>query len=136
MEAETIQTPELARAEARLPLWMIAVAAAGVAAALASGHGRSAAGFGLGAALTILNYYWLHQAVVAVFNAARVRVPRSLIVKLAIRYPLAFAGVYLIHETGWLPFEAVVAGLFVPAAAVLIEAVVQIGAGWRVSEPG
>lgn len=133
---EMTQAPELARAEARLPRWMIAVAVAGAAAALASGHGRGAAGFALGAALTILNYYWLHQAVVALFSAARVRVPRSLIVKLAIRYPLAFAGVYLVHQTGWLPFGAVIAGLFVPAGAVLIEAVVQIGTGWRVSEPG
>ena len=130
---DTIQAAALARAEARLPQWMILVATAVTLVVLVSGHVREAAGFALGGALTLLNYYWLHQAVVALFDAGRVRVPRLLILKLAIRYPLAFAGVYLIHQTGWLPFGAVIAGLFVPVGGVLIEAVIQVRSAWRAS---
>lgn len=131
MEAAAIQTAALARAEARLPQWMISLAAAGTLGALVSGHIRGAAGFAAGGALTILNYRWLHEAIVALFDAGRVRVPRFLILKLAIRYPLAFAGVYFIHWTGWLPLGAFLAGLFVPVGGVLIEAVVQMGRFWR-----
>lgn len=110
---------------------MISLAAAGTLGALAGGHIRGAAGFAAGGALTILNYRWLHEAVVALFDAGRLRVPRFLILKLAIRYPLAFAAVYLIHWTGWLPLGAFLAGLFVPVGGVLIEVVVQMGSLWR-----
>lgn len=104
---------------------------AGSTAALASGHGRFAAGFTLGAALSILNYFWLHQAVESLFNAGRARVPKSALAKFAVRYPLAFAGVYLFYRTGWLPFAAILAGLFVPVAGILAEAVLQIREGLR-----
>jgi hypothetical protein len=131
MEAETIEAPDLARAEARLPRWMVGVAAVSTVAVLAAGHVRIAAGFALGAAVAILNYCWLHQAVVALLGASLARVPRRLILKIAVRYPLAFAGVYLFYRTGWLPFAAVMAGLFVPVGGILIEAVIQIRDGLR-----
>ena len=131
MQAETIQVADPGRAEARLPYWMTAAAVAATVAMLASGRVRFGVGFGLGAALAILNYYWLRQAVRALFDAAHVRVPRRLILKFVVRYPLAFAAVYLFYYTGWLPFGAVLAGLFVPTAGVLMEAVVQVGSGLR-----
>ncbi len=131
MQAEMIQALDPARSEARLPRWMVGVAVLSTAAVLATGHVRVAAGFALGAALAVLNYYWLRQAIAALFDAARVRVPRRLIVKFLVRYPLAFAGVYLFYRTGWVPLGAVLAGLFVPAGGVVIEAVVQVGAGLR-----
>jgi hypothetical protein len=46
--------------------------------------------------------------------------------RFVVRYPLAFASVYLFYRTGWLPFAAVLAGLFVPVGGVLIEALVQL----------
>jgi ATP synthase I chain len=133
MEAETGQAADLARAEARLPSWMAAVALAGTLAALAVGRGRVAVGFGLGAAVAILNYQWLHQAVVKLLGMGETRVPKRVVLKFAVRYPLAFAGVYLFYRTGWLPFGAVLAGLFVPASGVLIEAVIQVREGLRAS---
>jgi hypothetical protein len=80
----------------------------------------------VGAGLSILNYFWLHQAIEALFDAGRARLPKRLVAKFVLRYPLAFAGVYLFYRTGWLPFRAILAGLFVPVAGVLIEAVFQI----------
>jgi hypothetical protein len=114
-------------AEARLPRWMAGVAAAGTLIALASGHGRMAAGFLLGAATAVLAYSWLHQTVAALLDLGRTRVPKRMVLKVAIRYPLAFGLMYLFYRTGWVPLPAVIAGLFVPAAGALIECVLQVG---------
>jgi len=120
---------DLARAEARLPRWMMAAAVSGTIAILATGHVRWALGFGLGSALAILNYHWLHDAIAAIFDAGNTRVPKLVVAKFAIRYPLAFAGIYLFYKTGWLPFVWILAGLFVPAAGILFEAALRIWQG-------
>lgn len=135
MQAETIpthrRTIELVQAETRLPRWMLGLGAAGVFAAWVLQGPRFAAGLALGAALAILNYYWLHQAVAALAAAGQARVPRLVVAKFVLRYPLAIAGLYLLYKTGWLPFAGILAGLFVPVAGVLTEAVVQLFLGWR-----
>lgn len=131
MQSARTQTADLAQAEARLPRWMAAWALGGAVGVLLAGQVRLAAGFEVGAMLAILNYLWLHQAIESLLAAGRARVPRMLVAKFVIRYPLALAAVYLFYRTGWLPFEAVLAGLFVPVGGVLTEAVVQIRAGLR-----
>lgn len=112
---------------------MTGLAVAGTLVAGATEGMRFGAGLALGAALAILNYFWLHQAVAALFSAGRARVPASVIAKFALRYPLAIAGLYLLYKTGWLPFTAILAGLFVPVGGVLIEAIIQIRQGLRQS---
>ena len=129
MPTETIQTPELARAEARLPRWMALCGLLALAAILLCRKFGFAAGFALGAALGILNYYWLHEAVEALAKAGQARVPRLLVAKFLLRYPLAFGLVLVFFKTGWLPPMAILAGLFVPVAGVLIEAAVQLEGG-------
>ena len=120
---------DLARAEARLPRWMLAAAALGTIAILATGHLRWALGFGLGATLAILNYYWLHDGITTMFDAGTVRVPKRVVLKFALRYPGAFLGIYLFYKTGWLPFAGILAGLFVPVAGILLEALLQVWQG-------
>ncbi len=115
----------------RLPRWMAAFALGGVAATFLAGSLRIAAGFALGAALGMLNYFWLHRAVETLLSQDRARLPKSVLAKFALRYPLAFGAVYLFYRTGWLPFAALLAGLFVPVGGVLVEAAVQIRQGWR-----
>lgn len=129
MQTQTIEIPDLARAEARLPRWMVLCGVVALIAMLLYRQVMIAAGFGLGAALGILNYYWLHEAVVAVSNASQARIPRLLVAKFLIRYPLAFGVVIFFFKTRWLPPMAILAGLFVPVAGLLIEAIVQIGGG-------
>lgn len=136
MQVETIPTtqeaaPELHRAEARLPRWMMGIAVAGTVVAGMIEGARFGAGLALGAALAMLNYFWLHQAVEALFSAGQARVPRRVVAKFALRYPLAIAGLYLVYKTGWLPFASLVFGLFVPGAGVLVAAVLQLYYGWR-----
>ncbi len=129
MQTETIQIPELERAEARMPRWMMLCGFLALTVILLYGEYKIALGFGLGAALGILNYYWLHDAVEALVKAGRSRIPRSVVAKFLMRYPVAFGLVLVFIKTGWLPPMAILAGLFVPVAGVLIEAIIQLGDG-------
>jgi hypothetical protein len=129
MQTETIQIPELARAEARLPRWMTLCGFLALIVILWFRQFTIALGFALGAALGILNYYWLHQVVEVLAKAGQSRIPKSVVAKFLIRYPLAFGLVLVFFKTGWLPPMAILAGLFVPVAGVLIEAIVQLGDG-------
>jgi ATP synthase I chain len=128
-----IPNPDLAQAEARLPRWMAVSAAVVFLAALVAGHARFAAGFALGAAVAILGYTWLHQAVAVALNAGErgQRVPGTMVAKLVVRYPLAFGAVYFFYRTGWLPFDGVLVGLFVPVAGALLECLFQVGQAFR-----
>jgi hypothetical protein len=135
MPTETIQIPDLARAEARLPRWMVLSGLAALITMLLYRQVLIAAGFAVGGALGILNYYWLHEAVGALTKASEARVPKLLAAKFLIRYPLAFGLVIFFFKTRWLPPMAILAGLFVPVAGILIEAIVQIGGGLA-SHPG
>jgi hypothetical protein len=136
VQAETIQTQDpgalnLARAEARLPRWMFAVAIIAVLATGVTVGLPFALGLSLGAALSILNYFWLHQAIEALMHSGLSRVPHSVLAKVVIRYPAAILVLYLLYKSGWFSFTAILAGLFVPVAGILIEGVVQIVSGWR-----
>ena len=136
MQAETIQTQDpaalnLARAEARLPRWMLAVA---IVAVLATGATKGlpfALGLSLGSALAILNYFWLHQAVEALMHSGQARVPRGVLAKVIVRYPAAILVLYFLYKSGWFSFSAILTGLFVPVAGILIEGLIQIFTGWR-----
>jgi hypothetical protein len=129
MPIETIQTPELARAEARMPRWMALCGLLALLAILVCRQFTIALGFALGAALGILNYYWLHEAVETLVRAGESRIPKLVVAKFLIRYPLAFGLVFFFFKTEWLPPMAILAGLFVPLAGVLVEAIIQLGNG-------
>ena len=122
---------DLAQAEARLPRWMMGLAAAGTFGILLFARLQLGAAFAVGAALAILNYRWLHQAVEALMSSGQRRPPATLYVKILVRYPLAFAAIYVFYKTGWLPFRAILAGLFVPLGGVLIESLVLLRQGWK-----
>jgi hypothetical protein len=127
MQEGTTEAPDLARAEARLPRWMALCGSVALLALILSGRFAIAGGFALGAALGILNYYWLHQAVEVLARAGQSRIPKSVVVKFLIRYPLAFGLVLACFKTRWVPPMAVLAGLFVPLAGIFVEAVIQLG---------
>jgi len=129
MQTGTIQTLELARAEARMPRWMMLCALLALTIILLCGQFTMAIGFALGALLGILNYYWLREAVHVLANAGQSRVPKLLVAKFLIRYPLAFGLIIFFFKTGWLPPMSILAGLFVPVVGLLIEAVFQLGNG-------
>jgi len=107
---------------------MAGFAAAGFLAAFLLGGVRVAVGFGLGAFVAVMGYSWLHKAVVSLMNAGRERPSRMTLGKLLIRYPLAVVVIFVFYRENWLPFEAVLVGLFVPMAGALAESVFQVGA--------
>ncbi len=129
MQAGKVEAPELARAEARMPRWMTLCGFLALVAILLCGQLRVAMGFALGAAMGILNYYWLHEAVETLVNVGQSRIPKRVVAKFLIRYPVAFGLTLVCFKTGWLPPMAILAGLFVPVAGVLIEAIIQLGGG-------
>jgi len=135
MQTEIIQALELARAEARMPRWMMLCGFLTLIVILVCRQFTIAIGFALGAALGILNYYWLHDAVEALVKAGQSRIPKSVVAKFLIRYPVAFGLVLVFFKTGWLPPMAILGGLFVPVAGVLIEAIIQLGDGLRARHP-
>jgi hypothetical protein len=131
VKPETMAATDLRRAEARLPRWMMALAALVTLGALLAGQPRFAAGFVVGAGLALVNYFWLHQAVEHLMAAGTARLPRALIAKFVLRYPLLIGGVYLLYRTGWVSLPGLLAGLFIPVGGVLIESAVQIRDGLR-----
>lgn len=126
MSATTPQNP-FERAEARLPWWMIGIAVFVVAGVLITGRFTFAAGFALGAALSTLAYLWLHEAVVHALGRGESAVPKGMAFKLVIRYPLAVGVVFLFYRTDWLPFTAILLGLFVPVAGAMGECLLLVG---------
>jgi len=123
---------DLTQAEVRLPRWMLAVAAAGTLGILLSAHVLLGMGFAVGAGLGILNYLWLHQAVEAMMSGGQLRPSKSMFAKIVLRYPFAFGVVYLFYVTGWLPFQAVLAGLFAPLGGAMIASIALIREGLKV----
>lgn len=105
---------------------MAGLAVAGMVAALCWGGFRVAAGFGLGAGVALLGYSWLHKVVVRVMDAGGKRPSNLMLGKIVIRYPLAIAVIFVFYRENWLPFESVLAGLFVPAAGVFAESLYQV----------
>ena len=133
MTTQISQTMNLAEGEARLPWWMAGCSIAAATLILAFGQVRLALGFALGAFLAVLGYYWLHEVIEALMSAGQVKVPRRVIAKFVVRYPLMFAVVLLFYKTGWLPMAAILGGLFVPAAGAMIEGAVQAAKFFRQS---
>ena len=117
-----------------MPRWMYAIALGGAMMTLLLGSPRAAVGFSVGALFGILNYFWIYQAVVALMEAGSARVPKSVVIKVLLRYPLCFAGMFLIYRTGWSPLLSVVSGLLVPGAGVFMECLFLIGMGFRRDE--
>jgi len=129
--APTNPAMDLMQAEMRLPRWMLALAGVGTLGILLSLHVRLGMGFAVGAGLGILNYLWLHQAVEALMSAGQLRPSKAVLAKMLIRYPLAFGVIYLFYMTAWLPFQAILAGLFVPLGGALVESIVLIREGLK-----
>ena len=112
------------RAEARIARVMMALAAAGAAGMLAWRGWAWAAGFALGAAASWLGFHWLRQVVHAVSGTGRPR--RRLALLGGLRYLLLGCGAYVIVRYSSISLAAVLAGLFVSAAAVIVEILFEL----------
>lgn len=101
---------------------------AGTAAAAVAGGLPAGGGFLLGAGASYLNFIWLKRLVEALGNsAASGKPPRArMAVFLGLRYLLLGAGAYVIVISSTLSLAAALAGLFVAAAAVMLEILFEL----------
>jgi hypothetical protein len=109
-------------AAARIGRILIVVSALGTCGALAIGGWKTGAGFLLGAAISGLNFHWLHKLVIAIGAGGH---PRFRSVILGFRYLILGAGAYVIVRLSSIRLTAVLAGLFVLTAALFVEVIFE-----------
>lgn len=110
-----------ARAERRIE-WLTAALGGIVSLVLLAVAGwRAAAGFALGALLAFLNFRWIKEMAGALVRAGQERISRWTYAKIFLRYGLLGLALYVIFTRSFLPWQAILAGLFVLVAAVLLE---------------
>jgi len=83
---------------------------------------RVVLGLILGGALALLNYKWLHSSLRAIVAASNEKAPPGTMVKFVVRWLVIATIALAANKTGYFDAVAILAGLFVPAGAVMIEA--------------
>lgn len=101
------------------------IAGVGLLVALAGRGFGTALGFAAGAAISWLNFHWLHGLVEALGPGGRPLSRRKGAV-LVLRYPLLALAGYVIVKFFALNVIAVLVGLFVPVAAVIAEILYEL----------
>ena len=97
------------------------VVIAPVAAAFVTDY-RFVLGLILGGALALLNYKWLHSSLRAVLVTGSERTPPGTMIKFVVRWLVIAVIAWAANKTGYFEPVAILAGLFAPAVAVMIEA--------------
>ena len=83
---------------------------------------RVTLGLGLGGALALLNYRWLHASVRDILGVGSTKVPPGTYLKFIVRWLVVAAVAWGANRTGHFDAVAIIAGLFAPALAVMLEA--------------
>lgn len=113
------------RAIERIRRAMLWLSVAGTLAAFGWKGWAWALGFLAGAAVSLLNFRWLHQLVAALGEGAP-RPRKRLILFLSLRYLLLGLGGYVIVKISGLNLAAGLIGLLVAAAAVIFEIIYEL----------
>jgi hypothetical protein len=114
---------QLARSAARIGMVIVAIAGFGAVVLLAWRGWRWSAGWMLGCAASGLNYRWLRR-VTDSLGSTRPK-PRKAAL-LGLRYLLLGGGAYVILKYTAVSLPAALAGLFAPAAAVIVEILIEL----------
>jgi|SRR5713226_1946594 len=113
----------LARALDRMSKVMFAMAAGGTIALLVWRGWQWSAGWLLGCVVSTLNYRWLRRVTFSL-NSGEAKQHKAVL--LGLRYVLLGAGAYVILKYTAISLPAALAGLFIPAAAVIVEILIQL----------
>ena len=79
-------------------------------------------GLALGGALALLNYKWLHASLKGILAVGSAKTPPGTAMKFIIRWLVIATAGWMAYQTGYFDAVAILAGLFAPAVAVMIEA--------------
>jgi len=121
-------------AYARIIRFMLALEIAAAIAALVRFGLAVAAGFVVGCAIAFVNFHWLKRVVSALADRATTtgeRQSSSVVLRFLLRYFLIALGAYAIFKISRKGLYGLLAGLFLPVGAILIEAVYELYAALR-----
>ena len=110
-------------ASARIGRTLRVIAVLGTCGAFVLGGWKTGAGFLLGAAISGLNYQWLHKLVAGLGAPSRPR-PRSIV--LGFRYVILGGAAYVILRLSPISLTACLVGLFVLTASVFVEVIFEL----------
>ena len=127
MTPPTVTTDEqyFERALARLRAAILWLSLGGGIVALVAFSWRHGLGFLAGALASYLNFRWLHQLAASVGEQTR-KPRRRLLLFLLLRYFILGTAGYVIVKIFGLSLAALLAGLFVAAAAVIVEILYEL----------
>ena len=109
-------------AERRVWRNIFAVVAIAVVIAALTADLKFMLGLVLGGGLALLNYKWLHSSLRAALAAGSQKAPPGTMIKFVVRWLVIAAVAWAANKTGYFDAVAILAGLFAPAVAVVIEA--------------
>ncbi len=114
-------------AYARIVRLMAVLGTALTGVALLRFGGMVAAGFAAGCIIAMLNFHWLKTVAAAVVdraaNTGKSQSTKGIVGRFLLRYLLVAAAAYVIFRVSLASLYGLLAGLFLPVAAILIEAV-------------
>ena len=118
---------DLDRAVGRIVRLTLALTVLGAAVYFVKAGWRGGCGFLLGGLISYLNFHWIKRTVYALGEAAGGKPPRARVaVFLGLRYLLLGLGAYVILKFSEISLQAALVGLFVPAAAVILEILIEL----------
>ena len=117
-------------AYARIVRLMAVLGVALTGAALLRFGGMVAAGFAAGCIIATLNFHWLKTVAAAVVdraaNTGKSQSSKGIVGRFLLRYLLVAGAAYVIFRISLASLYGLLAGLFLPVAAILIEAVYEL----------
>jgi hypothetical protein len=111
--------------------WFMAALAPLLMAAIGWRFGlRTAVGFALGCAIASINFYWLKRVISAFVDrttgASTSQSGRGIVSRFLLRYVLMAVGAYVILTVSPASLNGLLAGLFLPVAAISCEAAYEV----------
>jgi hypothetical protein len=119
-ESQSFAAPE--SVERRVWRNIFAVVAVAVVIAALTADLKFMLGLVLGGGLALLNYKWLHSSLRAVLATGDEKTPPGTMIKFIVRWLVIATVAWAANKTGYFDAVAILAGLFAPAVAVMIEA--------------
>ncbi|HEX8090560.1 MAG TPA: ATP synthase subunit I [Blastocatellia bacterium] len=121
-DAEELPFTEPAAVERRVWRNIFIVIFLAIIASAALADSRFMLGVALGGALALLNYKWLHSSLRGILAAGGAKAPPGTAMKFVTRWLVIAAVAWAAHRTGYFEAVGILAGLFAPAIAVMVEA--------------